>query len=51
MKRRTVQISIRVDNELREKVEAIKKEDYGRLTIVLENAIRDYQPKQHLIPR
>lgn len=45
MKRRNVLISLRVDNSLREKVEAIKKEGYGRLTIVLEDALRDYQPK------
>lgn len=45
MKRRNVQITFRVDNSLREKVEAIRKEGYGRLTIVLENALRDYPPK------
>ncbi len=46
MKRRTVSITIRVDNSLAEKVKAIKAEGYGRLTVVLEDAIRNYPLKK-----
>ena len=44
MRRRTVQVTAKVDNSLREKVEAIKAEGYGRLTIIIEDAIKNYDP-------
>lgn len=46
MKRRTVSITFRVDNSLKEKVDAIKAEGYGRLTDILEFALENYDPKK-----
>lgn len=46
MKRRLIQLSCRVDNSLKEKVEAIKAEGYGKLSIVLEDAIKNYKPSK-----
>ena len=45
MRRRTVQVTAKVDNSLKEKVEAIKAEGYGRLTIIIEDAIKNYNPE------
>lgn len=44
MRRRTVQVTAKLDNSLREKVEAIKAEGYGRLTILIEDAVKNYKP-------
>lgn len=44
MKRRQIKLSFRVDSSLKEKVDAIKAEGYGRLTIILEDAIKNYEP-------
>lgn len=46
MKRRSIQLTFRVDNSLSEKVKAIKAEGYGRLTVVLEDAIKNYPLKK-----
>ena len=46
MKRRSIQLSCRVDNSLAEKVKAIKAEGYGRLSLVLEDAIKNYPLKK-----
>ncbi len=46
MRRRTVQVTAKLDNSLREKVEAIKAEGYGRLTILIEEAVKAYEPNK-----
>lgn len=43
MKRRTVHITIRLSNEMKDKVEAIKKSGYGELTRIVEEAIDKYE--------
>lgn len=43
MKRRTVHITIRLSNELKGKIEAIKKSGYGELTRIVEEAIDKYE--------
>lgn len=43
MKRRTVHITIRLSNELKGKIEAIKKSGYGELTRIVEEAINKYE--------
>ena len=43
MKRRTVHITIRLSNELKGKIEAIKKSGYGELTRIVEEAISKYE--------
>lgn len=43
MKRRNIHITVRLDNSLQSKVDSIKAEGYGRLTEIIEKAIKNYR--------